>query len=472
MATPNPIQPIQPLNLPSAAGQSYGEGDVRHFAQGDDMSVPGISNPTRQLAERDNLLAEKLNEVIQNVNNQEQFVPLPIVRTVVPPNDQTVVLNYRIPAGFESRILNASISSSPVSADVELDIYYNATFGNTSGTAVVTTSMEFTGGVNFYQTGEFIVTLKNKSGITLEMVASILLTLRPLGSEGTLLVGSVIQGERGYTGQAGPPGPAGPAGSGGVGSPGMNWTGTWVNNHVYSQRDVARFDLGYVSPGVGNQVSSFYCLQGHTSSDLIIPLLTVTPYWEPVALGGNVGSTGATGPVGPAGPAGGVTSFTGLEAIINGKFKAGTPFKRDAYWDCDAAPGTGGVYVLSGSLNNPGDEVDVPMQEVYWKASGVIFPAGVTHLSASIRACFGGFGTLTLPSVLSSGAQVDYTYTSIHCTVISNGTQDTSGAVTYSAVSRPHPTDSSKFIIQTMDAGTSVPSPVPVHIEISGMQLV
>lgn len=467
MATSNPVSPITPLNLPSAAGVNYGEGDVRHFAQGDDMSVPGISNPTRQLAERDNMLAEKLNEVIQNVNNQEQYVPLPIVRTIVPPNDQTVVLNYRIPAGFESRILNASIGSSPSSADVELDIYYNTTFGGTTGTAVVTTSTEFTGGVNFYQAGEFIVTLKNKSGITLEMVASILLTLRPLGSEGTLLVGSVVKGDKGDPGQAGPPGPAGAPGSGGVGSPGMNWTGTWVNNHVYSQRDVARYDLGYETLGVGGTVSSFYCLQSHTSSNAVIPQSTITAYWEPVAIGGNNGNTGATGATGPSG---GATVFTGLEHNVNATLVAGTPFKRDAYWDCDAAPGNGGVYLATG-LNNPGDSVAVPMKEVYWKATGASSPSGVANLSLSLHACFGGWGTLTLPNI-AGGAAVNYSNAYIHAVVASNGTQKVSGAVTaYGVASRPHPTDTTKIIVRTIDAVPASPSPVPMIIEVLGLQL-
>jgi len=466
MATPNPIQPIQPLNIPSAAGVNYGEGDVRHFAQGDDMSVPGISNPTRQLAERDNMLAEKLNEVIQNVNNQEQFVPLPIVRTVVPPNDQTVVMNYRIPAGFESRILNASISSSPTSADVELDIYYNTTFGGVTGTAVVTTSTEFTGGVNFYQAGEFIVTLKNKSGITLEMVASILLTLRPLGSEGSLLVGSVIKGDKGDPGQGGPPGPPGAPGSGGVGSPGMNWTGTWVNNHVYSQRDVARYDLGYASPGVGTIASSFYCLQGHTSSDAIIPQYTITTYWEPVALGGSTGTPGATGAAGPAGS----TTFNGAESSVNATLVAGTPFKPNAYWDCDAAPGNGGVYVATG-LVNPGDSVTVAMREVYWEAVGAPSPAGFAYLNLALRVSFGGWGTLTLPNVIG-GAKVNYSNSAISVVAVSNGTQNVSGAAAYGVVSRPHPTDSTKIIVHAMDPVPGTPTAVPATVYLAGMQLI
>ena len=49
--------------------------------------------------------------------------------------------------------------------------------------------------------------MKNTSGVTLEIAGSIMLTMRPVGAEGTLLVGSVIQGEQGNPGQTGPPGP-------------------------------------------------------------------------------------------------------------------------------------------------------------------------------------------------------------------------------------------------------------------------
>lgn len=462
MATSNPIEPIQPVNIPSAAGINYGEGDVRHFAQGDDMSVPGISNPTRQLAERDNMLAEKLNEVIQNVNNQEQFVPLPVVRTIVPPNDQTVVLNYRIPSGFESRVLNASIGSSPSSTDIELDIYYNAGFGGVTGTAVVTTSTEFTSGVNFYQTGEFIVTLKNKSGVTLEMVASILLTLRPIGSQGSLLVGSTVKGEKGDPGQVGPPGPAGAPGSGGVGSPGMKWSGSWSDSTVYNPPDVVRYDLG----GVGVQVSSFICTTAHASSDKTKApggyALPGNP-WDAVALGG---ADGATGPTGPAGPSGS-TTFTGLERNVLASFYCGTPFVKGAYWQVDDP--TTSVYNV-GTLASPGDRADIPMKEIYWQAVGAPSPSGMVHLSMSMRACFGGYGTLHLPTV-AGGAKLNYSNVYVHAIVTSNGTQPSDATRAWGVVCKPHPSDTNKYVIATIDPTPTTPSPVPMLIEVIGMNL-
>src|SRR3546814_775251 len=191
---------VRPINWPSAAGLKYGEGDVRHFSEGDAVDVTGLANPTRQLANRDNELADKVNEIIAVVNNKEQFVPLPVLRTTLPPQDEAVITNYRIPLGFEARILNASVAATPVSPDVELNIFYAEGFGNSTGESIVSTSDEVTSGTSFFQDGEFIISMRNKGGTTLDVVASILLTMRPLGEEGTLLVGSVIRGEQGPVG--------------------------------------------------------------------------------------------------------------------------------------------------------------------------------------------------------------------------------------------------------------------------------
>lgn len=236
--------PIDPVSLPDAAGLNYGEGDVRHFSEGDAMDVPGLSRPTRNLAERDNTIAEKLNEVISVVNNKEQFVPLLPFRTTLPPNSEEVVLNYRIPSGFEARILNAIVTSIPASSSAELDVYYATGYGNSTGTQIVSTSTEFTAGTQFFSAGEFIVTLKNRGGATLEMIASIQSTMRPLTETAGILIASTIVGE------AGPPGPQGPQGvpgaqgnPGAAGSPGLTWQSTWNSASTYSATDVV-FWLG------------------------------------------------------------------------------------------------------------------------------------------------------------------------------------------------------------------------------------
>jgi len=432
---------IKPLELPTSAGLAYGQGDVRHLAEGDDLSVPSVSNPTRQLAERDNLLQQKLNEAIAVINNTEQFAPLPVVRTTLPPNDETVVINYRIPAGFESRVLNASIASTPSSTDIELNVYYNTGFGGSTGTAIVTTSTEFAGGVQFYQSGEFIVSLKNKGAITLDLVASVLLTIRPLGAQGTLLVGSVISGEQGPPGVAGPPGPPGPTGSGGAGSPGMVWTGAWDITKAYNPNDVVSYTT------YGTVVSSYICRAGNTGVD---PTSTAI-IWNPVALAGGLGAPG------PTGPSGGSVVFSASEISVNGVLTAGTPF-------------TGGVSpqnaeYTSGAVTAPGNTANVPLHESFFGLpSGT--PKGITVLSGAIRTYFCGFGTLTLPKIIG-GAQVDYSNSAISLTVCANGTSLTAPMsqqwrpVEY----RKNSTDQYLVIVNS-------PNPVPILAVVNGAQVV
>lgn len=236
--------PIDPLNIPDAAGVDYGEGDVRHFTEGDALDVPGLSRATRNLAERDNLLAEKLNETISVVNNKEQFVPFLLPHTTLPPDSEEIVYNFRIPPGFEARILNAIVTSIPPSVSAELDVYYAQGYGNLTGTQIVSTSGEFTSGTQFYSNGEFIVTLKNRGGTTLEMIASIQSTMRPLTETAGILIASAIVGEQGPPGQQGPKGDPGNQGNpGGPGSPGLTWQSTWNSASVYSSTDVV-FWLG------------------------------------------------------------------------------------------------------------------------------------------------------------------------------------------------------------------------------------
>jgi hypothetical protein len=235
---------IDPISIPNAAGQDYGAGDVRHISEGDALGVPELQRPTRNLAQRDNLLAAKVNEVIQDVNNKEQFVPLPVFRTTVSPNDQEIVLNYRIPPGFEARVLSAIVTSIPVSSSAELDIYFATGYGNSTGQSIVQTSTELTSSTQFYSGGEFIVVLTNRGGTTLEMIASVLTTMRPLTATGGILIPSAIIGQPGPPGPQGAPGIQGTVGpSGGPGSPGLTWQSTWNSASTYSSTDVV-FWLG------------------------------------------------------------------------------------------------------------------------------------------------------------------------------------------------------------------------------------
>lgn len=225
--------------MPDAAAINYGENDVRHFTEGDAMDVPGISRPTRHLAQRDVAIADKVNEVIEVVNNKEQFVPMPVLRTTLPPNSEEIIQNFRIPPGFECRVLNAVVTSIPASSSAELDIYYAATYGNSTGTQVVSTSTEYSGGTDFFSAGEFVITLKNRGGATLEMIASILLTMRPIGATSGFLLSAATPSPPGPPGPAGPPGGSGPTGPvGPAGTAGLVWQSEWSNIITYDDKAV------------------------------------------------------------------------------------------------------------------------------------------------------------------------------------------------------------------------------------------
>lgn len=439
---------IKPIDLPSAAGIDYSGGDVRHFAQGDAVNVPGLSNPTRNLAERDNLLADKVNEVVSVVNNQEQFVPLPVVRTTVPPNEEIVVTNYRIPAGFEARVLNAVVSTTPSSVSAELDVYYSNSYGGTSGTAVVTVTpgSEFTGDVNFYQTGEFIIALKNTGAATLEIAASVMLTMRPLGAEGTLLVGSIIEGPQGQPGMTGPPGPPGPPGTGGAGSPGMIWQGPWVNGNSYTPNDV-------VSYNYSGTYGSWICRVANTANLGVNDPQSDPVTWNYVAYG-----IAAQGSQGPVGPAGGEPQF--LDNIVTGFLVTAANYGTNPY---------SGDY-SAGVVSQPSTRYQIAGRETcVVNSTGT---AGLCHLHVAYQTRFSGSLSIILPRT-DVDALVDYNTTYIHLHVMVAGTMVTAGTATNSAASDGTYT---KFFEQTDYGngwGISVLSPdaLPMSMILSGVQV-
>lgn len=387
---------IKPLDIPNAAGLPYGEGDVRHFSEGDAVNVPGVANPTRYLAERDNLLAAKTNEIIEIVNNQEQLVPLPVLPTLVAPGVEEVIANFRIPAGFEARVFNASISSNPKSSAIELNVYYAEGFGGTTGVSVATTSGEFSGGVSFQQAGELIVAIRNRGDTTLTVTASVLLTMRPLGAQGTLLVGSIVKGDKGDPGMNGGIGLQGNPGTGGAGSPGMVWTGTWTFGRSYIPKEVASFTSAVI--GNGSVTSSAICLVGHTADLTNQP--PITPYWDIVAQGSAGTAIGTQGIPGiPGTPANFVVN------IVNGTLATGGD------WVSQSIDGYATVISALGT-NKPGfNEILVASQT-----------GTMAWLFGHMRMNFLGSGTLTLPSI-ANGARVDYDTSSIFATVVSNGTE-------------------------------------------------
>jgi hypothetical protein len=377
------------------------------------MSVPDLAAPTRQLAQRDNALAAKLNEVVESVNNREQFVPLPMLRTTLSPSDEIVATNYRIPPGFEARILNATIASTPVNSAIQLDILYSQGYGNTSGESLVSTSDEFTAGTSFFQNGEFIVILRNKSGITLDLAPSILLTMRPVGEAGTLLVGSIIQGERGPVGMTGGQGRQGEPGTGGAGSPGMVWDGAWVNGKNYNPKTVVSFQL------YGSVTSSYFCKVAHVSDPTSEP--PNPAFWDVVALGSAGSVTGEQGPAGPAAtPAAFTTAILQGTVVPDGNYVGGAT--DNGYVGGGAAYGTTTVgyneFVIDGGTDS------TPLQ-------------GFAFLQATFRRAYQGNVKVFLPQITPDGAKVNWTNVLVACQASINGSYAAGSDVDTVQVSSP-----------------------------------
>jgi len=410
---------IKPIDIPNAAGVAYGQGDVRHFSEGDAQNVPGLANPTRYLAERDNLLAAKTNELIEVVNNQEQIVPLPVQPTVVGPGVEEIVANFRIPAGFEARVLNAAIGSTPKSSAIELNVYYAEGFGGTTGVSVASTSGEISGGVSFQQAGEFIIAIRNRGDSTLTVTASVLLTIRPLGAEGTLLVGSIVKGDRGDPGMTGGLGLQGTPGTGGAGSPGMVWTGTWTFGRSYIPKEVASYTSAVL--GNGSVTSSAIVLVGHTADFTNAP--PTTPYWDIVAQGSAGTAVGTQGVPGTPG-----TPANFVVNLVTGTIATGSD------WQTASIDGYATTIAPSGTHKPSLNEILVASQT-----------GTMAWLFGSMRLNFVGSGTVTLPKI-ASGARVDYDTSSIFVTVAANGTQPVVASQTNGFTCTPNGSD--KWVIK------------------------
>lgn len=396
---------IEPLGLPSAAGVNFGEGDVRHFSEGDSVSVPGISNPTRHLAARDNLVAEKVNQLITEVNNKEQIIPLPVYRMVLPPNTEEIVANHRIPNGYEARVLNAAISSTPNSADIELNVLWAEGFGNVSGSAVMTTTSESSGGTTFSPAGEFVIQVKNKGSVTLDVVASVMVTMRPITDVSGALLPAATVAPAGPTGAKGDKGDKGDTGgTGPAGSPGLNFRGAWARLPfpvTYQPNDVVNHDFAGTS-----QRSAFVCLQGHIANGINEPQpeLIPSPFWDWLA------EAGAVGPTGGSGPSGSSVSFT--TQTLDGTATTGPTFSSSR-WN---------TAYDNVTITSPNTSYRVPCTETAaLNPSGS--PIGMAMLSAQYNIAFYGQLDIKLPSIALDGALVDYTPGSIKCVVVPHGTE-------------------------------------------------
>ena len=283
---------IEPISLPSAAGVNYADGDIRHISAGDAMDVPSLSNPTRQAAYRDNLLAEKVNELVADANNNEQIVALPIFRMTIPAGTEQVISNYWIQDGFEARVLSAIVTSTPASPSIQLNVYWNTGFGNTTGTNVVTTSTQYSGGTTFSPTGEFIVSIKNTGSSSFDAVASVSLSVRPTSPlPAALLPGALVIREH-VAGATGGLGQTGATGAGTTGPSGLNPRGQWSilnlsgGTNTYNPNDMV---------WSGSPASSYRCVTSHTPSTANKPIPANVPnsLWDWVAQAGSTGNAGS-----------------------------------------------------------------------------------------------------------------------------------------------------------------------------------
>lgn len=227
------MEQIRQLDLPSGGGLSFNSGDVKHTSPSGGLSSESVSFSTRCLAERDNLVKEKLNEIIASWNNFEVPVYVPVMRTRIRAGGTEQVANYRIQEGYEARVNNVAVSSIP-DATVRVDVIYSAnTFGATQGTTLSSTVTETTTQTAFYPEGEFIIKLTNIGTDDAEVVASISLSVRSTVVERSQLSSITINdtpatqivGPTGARGAVGPTGSTGPRGYAGIQGP-TGYTGT------------------------------------------------------------------------------------------------------------------------------------------------------------------------------------------------------------------------------------------------------
>ena len=205
--------------MPAASAIEFAGGDVEHLAPTAGLDYRTVSNSTRELAYRDNMLAAKVNELITVVNNKEQIIALPTVRTTLSPGEVLVATNYRIPNGFEARVLNAAVATTPEQAVLLEILYSQDTFGASDGVSLVSTYTEASATTSFNGTGELIVRLSNVTANPADTTASIFFTLRPSADQAGGVIGPGVKGEKGDPGPTGAdgaegvPGPPGPAAS-------------------------------------------------------------------------------------------------------------------------------------------------------------------------------------------------------------------------------------------------------------------
>jgi hypothetical protein len=381
---------IEPVSIPSAAAVNYGNADVRHISETDPLDAANIAEPTRHLAHRDVELAKKLNEVVDVINSTEQFMPLPLPRTNVPALSEEIIYNFRIPFGFEARVVNAAITSTPQSASVKLTIQHNpTTFGGSTGESIVDTSTESTA-TSFYPAGEFIVMVRNTGDRSLEVVASVLLSMRSLGSVGVPAQAPPPPATM-FVGPVGDPGIQGEPGVGIPGNKGFDFKGPWVTGTAYAPPDGVNHPDG---GNVTNPRSVYICKAPHVADATNSPSgVNAAQYWELFVEHGNNGGSGAGEP-------------TYLVQDVNGQLAFGGTY---------ATSGASGLYQSIGTANT--NTPYVFSEASIRNPASLASTIGVAFLRASLRLKFRGAITMTLPQT----DNVAWDVTTVQCHVSAVG---------------------------------------------------
>jgi len=387
---------IKPISLPNAGGIDYGKGDVRHHSEGDAIDTLSLQAPTRMLAERDNIIVEKLNQVVQEINVREMACPIVLPRICIAANETETLFNYSIPGNYEARVLHASVASIPDSGNIELEILYSVGYGNSTGISVVSTSNNYPpsgefGGSSYYYGGELIIVLRNNGGTTLDAVCSITVGLRPQASTGVLapavtLKSSGPPGPKGDKGDKGDTGPAGPSGTSGI-----NYRGYWTSGVSYVANDLVSHNYGGSSG-----ISTYRAKVSHVSSSVNEPNPSTTPstQWDFFAQAGAVGEAGAAGSPGTpgvGGAGGGGALF--YQQTVDGTFEPGAGFVSGTT-DGDYIGGISGI-------------TKFPIIETHVGTNGG--DSGVSSIRSAVKFVMTGIGTFTLPNILNDEALANYT---------------------------------------------------------------
>jgi len=197
--------------------------DVTHFGSNDALTAVAISNTTRQLSARDNTLAQKINELVGFANNAANPISLTCPRVQLSGLASATVSNFRIPIGYEARLVNAACWTSLATSGTLQVLFSGGTYGQTTGTSLctVTDIAEFTAGSTWVGEGELIIQLTNTQSSRITMAGSAMISIRPVGFQGGDLVGPggvTTQGPVGPQGDQGPQGIPGTGGGGGGGT--------------------------------------------------------------------------------------------------------------------------------------------------------------------------------------------------------------------------------------------------------------